>query len=88
MPVSDLDPRPNASTSLDPSNPPWNAPAGFRLGADVYFLTGSGAPTDGTSGTGAGFAGKNSSYSRTDANGVYYNTGTLASPTWTALTIP
>lgn len=53
---------------------------------DVYNLVGTGAPTNGTSGTGVSFAGKGSTY--TDyTNGIeYFNTGTKASPTWTIQT--
>jgi hypothetical protein len=79
-----LDPRPNASTSLDPTNPAWNAPAGFRLGGDVYFLFGAGAPTDGT--TGDNFAGKGSVYSDTTNGKLYINGGTITAPVWKLVT--
>lgn len=51
----------------------------------LWEITGSGAPTNGASGTGNGFAAKGSRY--TDyANGkLYINTGTKASPTWTVV---
>lgn len=59
----------------------------FRVGGllmrfSVIQITGQGAPTNGTSGTGAGKAGPGSTY--TDAtNGVeYMNYGTQASPAW------
>lgn len=45
-------------------------------------LSGSGAPTNGTSGTGAGKAGPGSVYTRTSNGAKYTNTNTKASPTW------
>lgn len=49
----------------------------------VIDIAGAGAPTNGTSGTGAGICGPGSTYiDSTNAN-LYFNTGTLASPTWT-----
>lgn len=49
----------------------------------VQAASDSGAPTDGTSGTGAGLLEPGSQYTN-EANGkVYVNTGTKASPTWT-----
>jgi hypothetical protein len=83
MSVSDLDPRPNASTSLDPSNPAWNAPQGLRIFGDVYLIAGSAAPVNGT--TGSGFAGTSSLYFRTDAAEVYINTGTFSATVWAAV---
>lgn len=52
------------------------SPTGIRL------MDGTGAPTDGTSGTGAGKAAPGSLYLRTDSPNLYVNTGTQASPTW------
>lgn len=46
-------------------------------------LSGSGAPTNGTSGTGAGKAGPGSVYTRLSNGAKYVNTNTKASPTWT-----
>lgn len=46
----------------------------------------NGAPVDGTSGTGAGFAPKGTILVRQDSGAMYQNTNTLASPTWTAIT--
>jgi len=48
----------------------------------VWRLADSGAPTDGTSGTGVGFAGKGSTYTDTATGLIYVNTGTAASPVW------
>lgn len=48
----------------------------------LYELTGSGAPTDGTSGTGAGFAGPGSRYTDYTNAKMYINGGTKASPAW------
>jgi len=47
------------------------------------ILAGAGAPTDGTSGTGAGDAGPGSLYSDVTNAFLYINTNTKASPTWT-----
>src|SRR5229473_1694125 len=49
-------------------------------------LQGAGAPTNGTSGTGAGKAGVGSLYIDTTAGVWYTNTNTKASPTWTVIT--
>jgi hypothetical protein len=49
---------------------------------DIIFIPNAGAPTDGTTGTGAGRCGPCSlcfDYSNTD---LYINTGTMASPVW------
>lgn len=53
-----------------------------RVADDVFFITGSGIPTDGTSGTGAGFAGPPSLYFDITNAVIYTNTNTLSSPTW------
>lgn len=65
---------------------PFYANAPIRLTSDVVIMPPrSGAPTDGTSGTGAGFAGPGSMYVNI-ANGKWYtNTNTKASPTWTVI---
>ncbi len=49
-------------------------------------LTGSGAPTDGTSGTGKGSAGPGSVYVDYAAGNWYLNKGTKASPSWKLVT--
>lgn len=49
---------------------------------DVWQIADPGAPTNGTSGTGAGFAGKGSTYVNTTTGDKYLNQGTKASPTW------
>lgn len=59
----------------------------FRVGyllkkGGVLDMTGAGAPTDGVAGTGFGKAGIGSSYTNVTNGAIYYNTGTLASPTW------
>lgn len=53
-----------------------------RVQLAVYDIVDSGAPTNGTSGTGAGFAGIGSTYTDTVTGNCYINTGTKASPTW------
>lgn len=50
--------------------------------ADVWQIADAGAPTNGTSGTGANFAGRGSSYVNTTTGDKYLNAGTKASPTW------
>lgn len=57
--------------------------SGIMFGPEQYLLTAPGALTDGTSGDGAGWAGKGSMITRTDNGELYTNTGTKASPTWT-----
>lgn len=53
---------------------------------DVLILTDSGAPTNGTSGTGAGLAGPGSLYVKRAATPILYiNTNTKLSPTWTVV---
>src|SRR5713101_8177035 len=49
---------------------------------DVWPIVDSGAPTNGTSGTGAGFAGIGSTYTDVVTGIIYVNIGTKASPTW------
>lgn len=59
---------------------------GFNFGNDVCIIQSAGAPTDGTSGTGAGEAGPGSlCVDRTNKN-VYVNANTKASPTWKLVT--
>lgn len=51
----------------------------------IWLITGSAAPTDGTSGTGAGFAGPGSLYIAYGTPKLSINTGTKASPVWTVV---
>ena len=51
----------------------------------VWLLSEAGAPTNGTSGTGAGFADKGSLYIDLTAGKIHINTNTKASPTWTVV---
>jgi len=57
---------------------------------DVSLITGDPAPTDGASGTGAGFAGPGSLYIRINPTNakIYINggAGTKASPVWKLVT--
>jgi hypothetical protein len=56
------------------------------IGNDILFATTAGAPTDGTSGTGAGTHGKGSlCVDRTNGK-LYINGNTNASPTWKLVT--
>ena len=50
---------------------------------DLLPVVNAGAPTDGTSGTGAGFAGPGCLLIDTTNKFLYINTNTKASPTWT-----
>ena len=52
---------------------------------DIWQMADPGAPTDGTSGTGAGFAGIGSTYVNQTTGDKYINTGTKASPVWSIL---
>lgn len=51
---------------------------------NVGFITGSGAPTDGTSGTQVGKAGPGTIYIDLATGNLYVNLGTKASPVWSA----
>jgi hypothetical protein len=55
---------------------------GVQLKNNSVLLDGAGAPTNGTSGTGAGYAGPGSLYLDVTNAVVYINTNTAASPTW------
>ncbi len=58
------------------------------MGDDVWILPPiSGAPTNGTSGTGAGRAGKGSIICRTDTGEWYVNYNTKASPSWSPMAL-
>lgn len=52
---------------------------------DIWQIADEGAPTDGTSGTGAGFAGPGSTYVNITTGDKYLNTNTKASPTWSVI---
>jgi hypothetical protein len=62
-----------------------NIEAAFRTLADNNLLpvVNAGAPTDGTAGTAANYAGKGCLLVDTTNGVLYINTGTKASPTWT-----
>lgn len=51
----------------------------------AYILAAEAAPTNGTSGDGAGFAGPGSLYIDATNAKLYINTNTKASPTWTVV---
>lgn len=64
--------------------PPFNG-SFYRFPHSVAFpILSAGAPTNGTSGTGVGVAGPGSACIDYTNKAWYYNTGTKASPTWTA----
>ena len=57
--------------------------SGVMFGNGVWLFTHSTTPTDGTSGTGAGWAGKGPVCLAVDTGEIYTNPHTKASPTWT-----
>jgi hypothetical protein len=57
--------------------------AALSLGNGAVLTAGSGAPTNGALGTGAGSSGPGSLYVDVAGCNLYQNTGTLASPVWT-----
>jgi hypothetical protein len=52
----------------------------------VIIIPVAGVPSDGTTGTGVGKAGKGSLAINYTSGLLYINSGTIASPTWTAIT--
>jgi hypothetical protein len=61
---------------------------GIHLGNDVWILpAGTSTPTNGTSGTGAGQAGKGSIVCNTAIGEWYVNYGTKASPSWSPMAL-
>lgn len=58
--------------------------AGVHIGNSVWVIQKAGVPANGTSGTGAGWAGIGTLYINRTAGTLYQNTGTKASPTWTS----
>lgn len=52
----------------------------------VWWLMAEGTPVDGTSGTGAGWAGIGSKYTDLTAGKEYINGGTASSPSWKIIT--
>jgi len=64
----------------------WDAVAGGWQGAGgAYELTGSGAPTSGSAGTGVGKAAKGSTYRNLLGPGLYMQTGAITAPSWVQL---
>ncbi len=59
---------------------------GMHIGNDVFIMSFAGAPTDGTSGTGADWAGIGSILTDRTNGALYVNSNTKASPTWTKQT--
>jgi 6-phosphogluconate dehydrogenase len=56
----------------------------LALPNSVLVMVNAGVPSDGTTGTGAGRAGKGSLCIDSTNGTLYQNTNTKASPTWTA----
>lgn len=61
-------------------------PKDVRLASDATFMSNAGVPVDGTSGTGAGFAGPGSMCMDITNKNAYINANTKASPTWKLVT--
>lgn len=61
------------------------ADGGYYLGNGAWILSNPGVPSAGTSGFGAGWAGKGSLCTDTTNGKLYINTNTAASPTWTVV---
>lgn len=57
---------------------------GISFGEGLWLFENAGAPSSGTSGTGAGWAGKGSLCVDSTNGALYQNTNTKASPTWTS----
>lgn len=74
-----------AHDGYQPVDKDFYTKAPLRLVEDVVELIGTGAPTDGGAGTGAGVAGPGSRYTDITAGKLYINTNTKASPTWTVV---
>lgn len=51
-------------------------------GNNIDWSSGSGAPTNGASGTGVGTAGRGSLYTDTDTGNLYVNLGTISNVEW------
>lgn len=64
---------------------PIGCRVGIHLGENVWIFHAAAAPTNGTSGDGAGWAGKGSIYIDRSNAKIYGNTNTKASPTWTVV---
>jgi hypothetical protein len=77
------------TTDLPVSEPPFNRQSMGSVGvrairlAHIWIADGIGAPSNGTTGDGAGWMGKGSLYVDANTGLVYANTNTRASPTWT-----
>jgi len=75
-----------ALTKVRPSSGPKGVgsfKAGIMFGPAQYLIGTATTPADGTSGTGAGWAGPGSICTVRDTGELYTNTNTQASPTWT-----
>lgn len=60
---------------------------GIRFQKNAGVFSGTGAPTNGTSGTGVGKFGKGSIYIDYTNGKQYFNTGTQSSPTWVGIPV-
>jgi hypothetical protein len=75
-----------ALTKVRPSSGPKGVGSfkgGIQFGEGTFLISGATTPVNGTSGTGAGWAGPGSIYTAIDTGELYTNTNTKASPTWT-----
>jgi len=69
----------------DNANDLWRDGLGRSIATGVLSLAGAGAPTDGTSGTGAAVASPGCLYQDITNAKLYINTNTKASPLWTVV---
>lgn len=72
----------NVPIFYDETNEVWRDGLGRDITDGLWEMVGEGAPTDGTSGTGAGVAAPGCRYIDTSGTVCYINTGTKASPLW------
>ena len=75
----------NIPVFRDNVNSIWRDSLGRNIAAGVLSLSAAGAPTDGTSGTGAGVAAPGCLYQDITNGKLYINTNTKASPLWTVV---
>jgi hypothetical protein len=64
----------------------WGMLTGLVTKRSIIIIPNAGVPSNGTSGTGVGQAGTGSLCINYTSGLLYINSGTAASPTWTAIT--
>lgn len=75
----------NMPVFYDETNALWRDGLGRDVTNGAFAFSGDGAPTDGTSGTGAGTAAIGAVYTDYTNGKLYINTNTKASPLWTVV---